>query len=266
MDINVDIFNNGDFNLKAKIPSGITGLDELLRGGFPKDRTILVYGGPGSGKTTLCTQYLFNGAVHYDEPGILVTLNESPNEIKENMLSFGWDIDNLETTGLLALLDVRAVRVNKTGAISLSQDIVKDDTIPFSHLARRISETAQKLKAKRLVLDSLTALTVQSNQSEVIVRYGVLGLFELLAQLKCTSLMISESRFTQRSQSQSAVPLELFLAAGVINLYTDIELEGVRAIQVQKMRGIDHDSAIHPFTISKNGLSVDSQGKVRVLR
>jgi circadian clock protein KaiC len=266
MDIKVDTFNKEGFNLKANVPSGISGLDELLQGGFPKDRTILVYGGPGSGKTTLCVQYLYNGAVHYDEPGILVTLNETPDEIKDNMSSFSWDLDKLETTGLLTILDIRAVRVNKAGFISLSQNVVKDDAIPFSHLARRISETAQKMKAKRLVLDSLTALTFQSNQPEVIIRYGVLGLFQILTQLECTSLMISESRFTQRSQPQSVIPLELFLATGVINLYTDVELEGVRAIQIQKMRGINHDSAIRPFAITQNGISIDSQGKVRVLR
>jgi circadian clock protein KaiC len=252
--------------LKAKVPSGISGLDELLRGGFPKDRTILVYGGPGSGKTTLCTQYLYHGAVNYDEPGIFITLNETPNEIRDNMSSFGWDLERLEKTGLLSILDFRAVRVTKAGFISLSQEIVKDDTIPFSYLARQISEKTRKIKAKRLVLDSLTALTFQSNQSEVIIRYGVLGLFQLLTQLGCTSLMISETRFNQRSQPQSVVPLELFLATGVVNLYTDVELEGVRAVQVQKMRGINHDSAIHPFAITNDGITIDAQGKVRVLR
>ena len=249
-----------------KVRSGIPGLDELIGGGFPKGRSVLVYGGPGSGKTTFCTQYLYKGAVEFGETGVFVTLNETPGEIRANMLNFGWDLEALEKKGLIYLLDVRAVQVSTSGYISLSQEMFKGDTIPFSQLARRITDKVKELKAKRLAVDSLTVLTLQSNQPEVITRYGILGLFQVLNLLGCTSLMISETRFNQRPQDQVAAPLELFLASGVINLYCDIELEGVRAIQVQKMRGVKHDSSIRPFKIDKNGIVVDYKGKVRVLR
>jgi len=256
----------GGLGLGGKIPSGVPGLDELLCGGFPRGRTVLVYGGPGSGKTTLCVQYLYRGAVDFGEAGVFVTLNESPDEIRENMGNFGWDLGSLEKRGLLSILDFRAVSVSEAGYISLDQDVVKGDAIPFSQLARQIADRVRKVKARRLALDSLTALTFQSSQSEVVTRYGVLGLFQLLSQLGCTSLMVSETRFNQRAQGQFVAPLELFLATGVINLYTDVELEGVRAVQVQKMRGVDHDSGIHPFKIGGDGIVVDYKGKVRLLQ
>lgn len=247
------------------VPSGIPGLDALLQGGFPQGRSILLYGGPGSGKTTFCVQYLYRGAVDYGEPGVFVTLNETPDEIKSNMANFGWDLDALEEKGLLSILDVRAVTVSPSGYISLAQEMFRGESIPFSLLARQITDKVKELKAKRLALDSLTALTFQSQQPEVIIRYGILGLFQVLSQLGCTSLMVSETRFGQNLQGQIIAPLELFLASGVINLFCDIELEGVRAIQVQKMRGVEHDSSIHPLKIAKNGLEVDSKGKVRVI-
>jgi len=250
----------------AKVRSGIPGLDELVGGGFPQGRSILVYGGPGSGKTTFCIQYLYNGAVDFGETGVLITLNETPSEIRANMSNFGWDLEALEKKGLLLLLDFRAIQVSSSGYISLSQEMFRGDTIPFSQLAKRITDKVRALKAKRLAVDSLTALTFQSNQPEVITRYGILGLFQVLNQLGCTSLMVAETRFNQKLQDQVVAPLELFLASGVINLYCDIELEGVRAIQVQKMRGVKHDSGIHPFRIDKDGIKVDYTGKVRFLR
>lgn len=248
------------------VRSGIPGLDELTGGGFKKGRSILVYGGPGSGKTTFSIQYLYIGAKDFGEAGVFVSLNETPSEIRANMTNFGWDLEALEKEGLLHILDVRAVRVGSSGNITLSQEVIKGDTIPFTELARRITDKVKELKASRLALDSLTALTFQSNQPEVITRYGILGLFQVLDLLGCTSLMISETRFGQKFQEQFIAPLELFLASGVINLYCDVELEGVRALQVQKMRGVKHDSDIHPFKIDSYGIVVDHKGKVRVLR
>jgi len=252
-------------NLSDKIPSGIPELDSLIQGGFPRGSNILVYGGPGSGKTTFCVQYLYRGAVDYGEPGVLVTLNEAPEEIQKNMAGFNWDLEDLEKKRLLSILDVRAVTVTQSGYISLVQDMFKGDTIPFTQLAKQIADKVRELKARRVVIDSITALTFQSNQPEVIIRYGVLGLFQLLSKLNCTSLIVSETRYGQKLQEQFIAPLELFLASGIINLYCDIELETVRAIQVQKMRGVEHDSLIHPFKITKNGIEIDAHGRVRII-
>lgn len=247
-----------------KVRSGIPGLDELTDGGFPKGRSVLVYGMPGSGKTTLCIQYLYNGAVDFGEAGIFVTLNESPAEIRANMMNYNWDLEALEKRGLLYILDVRPVQVSSSGDISVPQ-MFKEDTISFSVLARLISEKVGEIKAKRLVVDSLTTLASQSSQPEVITRCGILGLFQVFNLLDCTSLIISEARFNQRLQNQAIAPLEHFLASGVINLYCDIELDGVRAIQIQKMRGVKHDSNIHSIKMDDKGIVVDCKGKIRVL-
>jgi KaiC/GvpD/RAD55 family RecA-like ATPase len=76
------------------VPTGVPGVDKILgEKGIPKGQTILICGGPGSGKTTFAIQFLYKGATEYDEPGLYITLDEDPEDIKKNMSKFGWDLD-----------------------------------------------------------------------------------------------------------------------------------------------------------------------------
>jgi len=79
-----------------RVKTGIPGLDELIEGGFPRGDTILVAGKAGTGKSILATQFIYKGVTEYNEPGVLVTLEEPPNLIKRNMLRFGMDLAKLE--------------------------------------------------------------------------------------------------------------------------------------------------------------------------
>lgn len=79
-----------------RIPSGIPGLDELIENGLPQNRTFLVSGATGAGKTIFATQFLYNGAYLYGEPGIYVSLDERPDLIRQDMLKFGWDLKRME--------------------------------------------------------------------------------------------------------------------------------------------------------------------------
>src|SRR5438046_10606348 len=87
-----------------RVPTGIKGLDELLGGGFPEGRCILVVGSPGSGKTTFALQYLYHGAM-LGETGLYVTLDEHPALVKKNLQSYDWDIDGMEKKGKLLFID-----------------------------------------------------------------------------------------------------------------------------------------------------------------
>ena len=78
---------------------GIAGLDAVLHGGFPTGRTTIVIGGPGGGKTVLATQFLVNGATHFDEPGLMISFEESPEALKANFPGLGWPADGRSRRG-----------------------------------------------------------------------------------------------------------------------------------------------------------------------
>ena len=93
-----------------RVVTGIDGLDKMLGGGLPSERSFLVCGGPGSGKTVMAMQFLYYGAVECCEPGLYVSLDESKDNLREEMAGFGWDIDKLEKSGQFLFVDACPIR------------------------------------------------------------------------------------------------------------------------------------------------------------
>jgi circadian clock protein KaiC len=87
------------------VPTGVYGLDEMIGGGFPKERIILVLGGPGSGKTILASQFLYKGFSQYNENGVMVSLDEAKRHYYSEMLNFGWDFQKGEDEGKFGFID-----------------------------------------------------------------------------------------------------------------------------------------------------------------
>ena len=133
-----------------RVPSGLNGLDALIEGGFPEGRTTLISGGCGTGKTIFCTQYLYNGATKYKEPGIYVTLDERPELIRQDMLRFGWDIRKLEEEGLLQIIDGSLAKVGIPSEEEFSMPATGFD---IDKLLLEIMRTTKRIGAKRLVID-----------------------------------------------------------------------------------------------------------------
>ena len=110
-----------------KAPTGILGLDQILGGGLPKGRAILVVGSAGSGKTILATEFLARGALSYDEPGVLVTFEESIDELSANAAGFGWDFKRLQEEKRLQplVIDLAAAGGMHTGSFDLEALFVR---------------------------------------------------------------------------------------------------------------------------------------------
>jgi circadian clock protein KaiC len=234
-----------------KTRSGIQGFDEILLGGIPKGRSIILSGPPGSGKSTFAMQFLYKGVKDYAEPGVYVTLSESPAEIRNNMKSYGWDIMKLERDGKLLLVDARPFSITEEGFVAPNESLYRGEAMPFSHLTDMVLAGVRRAGAKRLVIDSVTILAMQY-VNKFYIRQGLMGMVQALSNQDCTSLLISET-----VQEEGKTPTEWYIAPGVIVLhYTRKGDTMERAVQVIKMRGTRHGEEIYPARITENGFTV----------
>lgn len=221
----------------ARVPSGITGLDELIEGGFLEGANILVSGGFGTGKTIFATQFIYKGAEQYKEPGIYITMEEGATNLWWNMRSFRWNFTKYEQEGL--------IKVYRVGLID-PQEFGKR----FKEETERIKKMVDEMDAKRLVIDSTTAFAMWMGP-ESQIRYSLFKLADELKELKCTTIMTSETGGARDQYSRFGV--EEFISDGVISLYF---MPPQRVMFIRKMRGTHHDQKIHPCTISNNGLEI----------
>jgi circadian clock protein KaiC len=141
-----------------KMPTGMGGFDIIAMGGLPRNRTTLVSGTAGSGKTVFAMQFLAAGILDHGETGVFVTFEETASDIRKNMRSFGWDLAAWEREGKLAFVDA-------------SPDPHVETVIagPFdlSALLARVENAVRKVGAKRVSVDSIGAVFSQfSDQSE----------------------------------------------------------------------------------------------------
>jgi KaiC/GvpD/RAD55 family RecA-like ATPase len=232
------------------VPTGIPGVDKILVGkGIPRGHTILVSGGPGSGKTTFAIQFLYIGATQHDEAGVYVTLDEDPDDIKKNMLKYGWDLKKLEDEKKLVFINISPVRVIQIGMKEFR--LIK--------LLEAIRQGVEKVNAKRVIVDPLTIFTLQY-PDEIERIYAMRDLMRDLKKTGCTNLLISELRGTGIEREHQ---FEEYLAQGVILLRTFLKSSRlVRVFQVAKMRGLAIDNQPRPYEISAKGIEVYSGATV----
>ncbi len=234
-----------------RVPTGVKGFDDMLGGGLPKGRCILVCGGPGSGKTIFGIQFLYNGAVRHDETGLYVSLGESPIHLREDMRGLGLDIERLEKDRKLVVVDASPIRT-----VSPLNEVVLSFGKPefqMLSLIEIMNKQAERIAAKRLVIDPISSLILQyPDDSER--RNAILDLFEAILSLGVTSLLTTELRATALERQIQA---EEFLSHGVV-VFSTLKEGGelIRAIQIEKMRGISHDHQLRPYVINEKGIEV----------
>jgi KaiC/GvpD/RAD55 family RecA-like ATPase len=250
-------------NKKIELTStGIPGLDEMLGGGIPKGHAISVFGGPGTGKTTFTLQFLYSGVTLYDEPGIYVSLDESPQDIKKNLAGFGWNLEDLEKKEKLLLLDASLFkRISRVMKIPKDKPTTTEKGYSLLTLSNLIKGTVEKIGAKRIVIDPMSTFIFQyPDLSER--RLAVMDLLATLrAEKGCNSLIVMDLRTTTLDRKYQ---LEEYLTQGTILLQTMSQPETglTRVILIEKMRGIEHDTQPRPYIINKQGIQVFAREKV----
>jgi KaiC/GvpD/RAD55 family RecA-like ATPase len=147
------------------VETGIVGLDNILSGGIPKGRTILVSGPAGAGKSTFGLQFLYHGIVAGGESGIFISFDEHPAHVREECMNFGWNLSELEKDNLLVLLDGFSPRAG------VSSNEKYQTPVDVDELITQLVEIIDKTSAERVVIDSITALALSmESEQHVFVR------------------------------------------------------------------------------------------------
>ena len=225
-----------------KARTGIRGLDEITRGGLPKGRATLVCGGPGSGKTLLALTFLVNGALQFDEPGVLMTFEENEEEIASDVASLGFDLPELVKAQRLVVDYVRVDRseIEETGEYDLEGLFVRLD-----HAIRTVG-------AKRVVLDTIESLFAGLN-NDTILRSELRRLFRWLKDQGVTALITGE----RGDGALTRQGLEEYVSDAVILLDHRVHDQvSTRRLRVVKYRGSYHGTNEYPFLINADGISV----------
>ncbi len=242
--------------MPKKIATGVNGLDELVDGGFPEGRVILVIGGPGTGKTILCSQFLYKGIYEKQENGVFVSLDESKDHFYSEMRQFGWDFKKAEDERKFALVD--ATRMSRVAM--LKEKLYKEETrslrgkqLSIDKLIEELQAKIQLVKAKRVAVDTLQALTYRF-PDPIERRTAVVDLIESISDLDVTSLVTTELGYLGLERSALE---EEFLVHGVIMMQTLFSGgTTTRAIQVEKMREAKVNPSLVPYSIDQRGIEV----------
>ena len=235
-----------------KIRTLIEGFDDISHGGLPIGRTTLISGTSGTGKTLFASQFLYNGITQFDEPGVFVTFEESPADIIRNALSFGWNLQKFIDEGKLFILDASP---DPEG-----QEVV--GSFDLSALIERIQYAIRKYKARRVSIDSVTAV-FQQYEAAGVVRREIFRLVARLKQVGVTTIMTTERIDEYGPVARFGV--EEFVSDNVIIVRNVLEGERRRrTVEVLKLRGTTHMKGEYPFTITNQGVNIFPLGAMRL--
>lgn len=221
----------------ARISTGIAGLDALLGGGFVKGRSYLVTGDTGTGKTTVCLQFVI-GALTRGEKVVYVTVDERPAEILAAAASYSWDLQPHIQAKTLVILDAASGSATDKGIDP--QKMVAD-----------LGGYAKSLSATVLIIDPITPLLLPANPA-IPVQVHARALIQLLqSQLNTTTLLTSHAGYN--SEADPAAHIEQFLTSGVVVLKAiDSGERSKRAMHIKKMRYTAVAPGEYPFAMVHN--------------
>jgi circadian clock protein KaiC len=233
---------NPKLNKLHKCPTGIKGFDEITEGGLPKNRISLICGSTGSGKTLFGIDFLINGVINYNEPGIFMSFEESEDELYKNVASLNLDLQGLVSQKKILLDYVLLER----------RDIQEKGEFNLEGLFVRLELAIDSIGAKRVVIDSIDSLFA-GLADDGILRLEIKRLFRWLKEKQVTAIVTGElvqSSYTHQGMEEYISDCIILLDNRVVDQIS------TRRVRVIKYRGSNHGTNEYPFVIDKDGLSV----------
>ncbi len=228
--------------LFLKVPTGISGLDEITDGGFPKGRPILICGTAGCGKTLFATQFIIKGITDFNEPGVIMTFEESGMDLILNARSIGFDLAQLQEEKKLKIDHVRIERseIEETGEYDLEALFI------------RLNYAIDSVGAKRVVLDTIESLFAGMSDPGLL-RAEIRRLFQWLKKKGVTTIITAErgeGTLTRHGLEEYVSDCVILLDARVIDQIA------TRRLRIVKYRGSSHGTNEYPFLIENEGVFV----------
>ena len=229
-------------NNLLKCPTGIKGFDEITEGGLPQNGTTLISGNAGSGKTLFGIDFLIKGATEYNESGVLMSFEETEDELFKDVASLNMDLPSLVSRKKIVLENVVLER----------KDIQETD-FNLEGIFVRLEEAIDSIGAKRVVLDSVESLFAGITDVGIL-RLEIKRLFRWLKVKQVTAIVTGEMA---QDGSYTRHGLEEYISDCIILLDNRVRDEmATRRVRVIKYRGSRHGTSEYPFVIDDEGLSV----------
>lgn len=231
-----------DFSAKTRIErmsTGIPGLDELMEGGYVRGSVVLVTGGTGTGKTTFCAQFIWEG-LKKGEPGVYITLEEDPEDIQMDLKRYGFDFEKFDAEKKFKF--------------------IYQNPFEISDISSTIMDAINKFNAKRIVLDPVSLIGMYTKDAAVL-RKRLFEIIRLLKKTGVTTLIASEILDNEiggrGGGSLSREGVSEFVTDGVIVLNLFGMGTGIsRSILIRKMRRTKHGMDVLPMEMGEKGLTI----------
>lgn len=226
----------------TKAPTGISGLDDITNGGFPEGRPTLICGTAGCGKSLMGIEFLVRGATEFNEPGILMTFEESIGDIKKNVASLGFDLDDLIKRKKLHIDYVHVER----------NEIEENGEYDLEGLFVRLAYAIDQIGAKRVMLDTIETLFAGLS-NPAILRSELRRLFYWLKDRNMTTVITGErgeGQLTRQGLEEYVSDCVILLDNRVMGQVT------TRRLRIVKYRGTTHGTNEYPFLIDEDGITV----------
>jgi circadian clock protein KaiC len=223
----------------TRVSTGVPGLDEILRGGFPPNHVYLLEGDAGTGKTTFGLQFLREG-VRRGEKTLYLTLLQDKRTLQEMAASHGWDLAGVEIISMVSASEVESRAAEQT--------LLPSSEVQLTNVIDAIKEAVDRIKPARLVFDSIEQIRLLAGDP-MIYRQRIMAMQRLTEERDITAIFVESIRATPEFKT---------LAHGVIALDTVMRSFGEmhRRLHVEKMRSVSFAGGYHSFSIQTGGIVI----------